>query len=132
MQAYLDLLKDVLAHGTHKSDRTGTGTRSVFGRQLRFDLAAGFPLVTTKKVHFKSVLVELLWFLRGDTNVRFLHEHGVTIWDEWARPDGDLGPIYGAQWRSWRGADGRTIDQIADVVERIKREPDSRRLVVSA
>jgi len=132
MRSYLDLLRHVLDHGIEKGDRTGTGTRSVFGRQLRFDLTQGFPLLTTKKVHFKSVVVELLWFLRGDTNVTYLHEHGVSIWDEWADARGDLGPVYGAQWRSWRGADGRTVDQIADVVARIQREPDSRRLLVSA
>ncbi|MEZ5963666.1 MAG: thymidylate synthase [Planctomycetota bacterium] len=132
MRSYLDLLRHLLDHGVEKGDRTGTGTRSVFGWQTRYDLAQGFPLLTTKKVHFKSVLVELLWFLRGDTNVAFLREHGVTIWDEWADAAGDLGPVYGAQWRSWRCADGRTVDQIADVVDRIRRDPDSRRLVVSA
>jgi thymidylate synthase len=132
MQSYLDLLRHVLEHGVRKSDRTGTGTRSVFGPQLRFDLAHGFPLLTTKKVHFKSVLVELLWFLRGDTNVAFLHEHGVSIWDEWADAAGELGPVYGKQWRSWRTADGRVVDQISDVVARLQRDPDSRRLVVSA
>ena len=132
MQQYLALLRTVLDHGTPKSDRTGTGTRSVFGAQMRFDLAAGFPLLTTKKVHLKSVLVELLWFLRGDTNIAWLKEHGVRIWDEWADAAGDLGPVYGAQWRSWRKADGSTIDQITDVIDRIRRDPDSRRLVVSA
>ena len=132
MQQYLALLRTVLEHGTPKADRTGTGTRSVFGAQMRFDLAAGFPLLTTKKVHLKSVLVELLWFLRGDTNIAYLKEHGVRIWDEWADADGNLGPVYGAQWRSWRKADGSTIDQITDVIERIRRDPDSRRLVVSA
>ncbi|HET6583877.1 MAG TPA: thymidylate synthase [Nannocystaceae bacterium] len=132
MRAYLDLLQDVLDHGVRKHDRTGTGTLSVFGRQLRFDLQAGFPLVTTKKVHLKSIVVELLWFLRGDTNVAWLHEHGVTIWDEWADEHGELGPVYGRQWRSWPTSDGAAIDQIAQVVERIRRDPDSRRLVVSA
>ncbi len=132
MQQYLALLRTVLDHGVLKSDRTGTGTRSVFGPQMRFDLAAGFPLLTTKKVHLKSVLVELLWFLRGDTNIAWLKEHGVRIWDEWADAAGDLGPVYGAQWRSWRAADGSTIDQITDVIDRIRRDPDSRRLVVSA
>ena len=132
MKPYLDLLREVLEHGTGKSDRTGTGTYSVFGRQLRFDLEDGFPLVTTKKLHLKSIVHELLWFLRGDTNVRYLKEHGVRIWDEWADADGELGPIYGRQWRAWTAPDGRTIDQLADVVERIRTEPDSRRLVVSA
>jgi thymidylate synthase len=132
MRAYLDLLQDVLDHGLEKKDRTGTGTRSVFGRQLRFDLQAGFPLVTTKKVHLKSIVVELLWFLRGDTNVEFLHEHGVTIWDEWADARGELGPVYGKQWRSWPTPDGGAIDQMAALVERLRRDPDSRRHVVSA
>ena len=132
MRAYLDLLAEVRDHGTPKSDRTGTGTRSVFGRQCRFDLAEGFPLVTTKKVHLKSVVHELLWFLAGDTNIAYLKQHGVRIWDEWADAGGELGPVYGRQWRSWPTPDGGTIDQIADVVERIRREPDSRRLVVSA
>ncbi len=132
MQAYLELLRDVRENGARKEDRTGTGTLSVFGRQLRFDLGRGFPLVTTKKVHLKSVIVELLWFLRGDTNVRFLHEHGVTIWDEWAREDGELGPVYGYQWRSWPAPDGRHIDQIAGLLRDLRETPHSRRLVVSA
>ena len=132
MRPYLDLLRHVLEHGTRKSDRTGTGTLSVFGAQLRFDLNAGFPLVTTKKVHLKSIIHELLWFLKGDTNVRYLRDNGVTIWDEWARPDGDLGPVYGYQWRSWPAADGRHIDQIGQVVEQLRKNPDSRRMIVSA
>jgi thymidylate synthase len=132
MQVYLDLLRDILKHGIRKSDRTGTGTVSVFGRQLRFDLSKGFPLVTTKKVHFKSVLVELLWFLRGDTNTKFLHEHGVSIWDEWADELGDLGPVYGEQWRSWPARNGNAIDQMSELVEGIRRDPDSRRHIVSA
>jgi len=132
MHQYLDLLRHVRAHGTDKQDRTGTGTRSIFGHQLRFELAAGFPLVTTKKVHLKLIVIELLWFLRGDTNVAFLHEHGVTIWDEWADAGGELGPVYGAQWRSWPTADGRHIDQLAQLVEQIRGNPDSRRLLVSA
>lgn len=129
---YEDLLRDVLENGTHKSDRTGTGTTSVFGRQIRFDLSEGFPLVTTKRVHFKSIAYELLWFLRGDSNVRWLQDHGVSIWDEWADEDGDLGPVYGVQWRSWPTPDGRSIDQLSEVVEQIRRTPDSRRLIVSA
>lgn len=129
---YEALLADVLEHGEAKGDRTGTGTRSVFGRQLRYDLSEGFPLVTTKRVHFKSVALELLWFLRGDSNVRWLQERGVTIWDEWADADGELGPIYGVQWRSWPTPTGESIDQIADVIEQIRTNPDSRRLVVSA
>jgi thymidylate synthase len=132
MRQYLDLLRHVRDHGTRKEDRTGTGTLSVFGYQMRFDLGAGFPLVTTKKLHLKSIIHELLWFLRGETNVRYLHEHGVTIWDEWADENGELGPVYGYQWRSWPAADGRHIDQIRAVVEAIKRNPDSRRLIVSA
>lgn len=132
METYLQLLRHVLEHGTLKSDRTGTGTKSVFGYQMRFDLSAGFPLVTTKKLHVKSIIHELLWFLRGDTNIAYLKANGVSIWDEWSDPDGNLGPIYGKQWRSWEGADGRTYDQIAWVVEEIRRNPDSRRLVVSA
>lgn len=132
MRSYLDLLQLVLDQGTPKEDRTGTGTLSVFGHQLRFDLSEGFPLVTTKRVHLRSVIEELLWFLRGESNVRSLQERGVTIWDEWAREDGELGPVYGVQWRSWPTADGGTIDQISDVVEQIKTNPDSRRLIVSA
>ena len=132
MEAYHDLLRRILDEGVDKSDRTGTGTRSVFGHQMRFDLSAGFPVVTTKRLHLKSIIVELLWFLRGDTNVRWLQENGVTIWDEWADENGDLGPVYGAQWRSWPTRDGGTIDQVEDVVRRIRTEPDSRRLVVSA
>ncbi|MCP4661455.1 MAG: thymidylate synthase [bacterium] len=132
MKPYLDLLRHVRDYGTLKSDRTGTGTRSLFGYQMRFDLAGGFPLVTTKRVHLKSIVHELLWFLRGETNIASLHEHGVTIWDEWADANGELGPIYGCQWRSWPRPDGGHIDQIAEVVERIRTEPDSRRLIVSA
>jgi thymidylate synthase len=132
MQVYLDLLQRILDDGVEKSDRTGTGTRSVFGHQMRFDLTRGFPLVTTKKIHTRSVFAELLWFLRGDTNVKWLQERGVSIWDEWADGRGELGPVYGRQWRSWQAADGRTIDQIAQVVEQIKTNPDSRRLIVSA
>ncbi len=132
MRAYLDLLQRILAEGVAKSDRTGTGTLSVFGHQMRFDLRAGFPLLTTKKLHTRSIIYELLWFLRGETNVGWLNERKVTIWDEWASDDGDLGPIYGAQWRSWPTADGRTVDQLADVVERIRTDPASRRLLVSA
>jgi len=129
---YEDLLRDVLEHGTHKTDRTGTGTRSVFGRQLRFDLEQGFPLITTKRVHFKSIAYELLWFLRGESNVRWLQEHGVSIWDEWADAAGELGPVYGVQWRSWPTPGGDTIDQISQVIEQIRVNPDSRRLIVSA
>jgi len=130
--AYEDLLRHVQQHGVAKTDRTGTGTRSVFGHQMRFDLGQGFPLVTTKKVHFKSIALELLWFLRGDRNVRWLQERGVRIWNEWARPDGDLGPVYGVQWRSWPTPEGGHIDQIAEVVKQLKTNPDSRRIVVSA
>jgi thymidylate synthase len=129
---YEDLLRDVLADGTAKSDRTGTGTRSVFGRQLRYNLADGFPLITTKRVHFRSVAYELLWFLRGDGNVRWLQENGVTIWDEWADSKGDLGPVYGVQWRSWPTPSGEHIDQIAQVIETLRSDPDSRRMIVSA
>ena len=132
MKQYLDLLQHVLDDGTDKSDRTGTGTRSVFGYQMRFNLADGFPVLTTKKLHLKSIIHELLWFLAGDTNIRYLKENGVRIWDEWADENGDLGRVYGAQWRSWRGADGETVDQIANVVRQIRQTPDSRRLIVSA
>ncbi|CUS05462.2 thymidylate synthase (TS) (TSase) [Candidatus Promineifilum breve] len=132
MRQYLDLMAHVLANGTRKEDRTGVGTLSVFGHQMRFDLAGGFPLVTTKKVHLRAIIHELLWFLRGESNVRSLQANGVTIWDEWADADGELGPVYGRQWRSWAAADGRTIDQIAQVVEQIRTKPDSRRLIVSA
>jgi thymidylate synthase len=132
MQQYLDLLARVRAQGTRKTDRTGTGTLSVFGHQMRFDLGAGFPLVTTKKIHLKSVIHELLWFLEGDTNTKYLNANGVTIWDEWADENGDLGPIYGAQWRSWPGPDGRSIDQLQELVETLKTTPDSRRMVVTA
>lgn len=132
MRQYLDLLDHVLERGVQKGDRTGTGTRSVFGYQLRFDLQAGFPALTTKKLHMKSVIAELLWFLRGSTNVEWLHEQGVTIWDEWADTQGELGPIYGYQWRSWPAPDGRSIDQMAQVVESIRTNPDSRRHIVSA
>ncbi|HQW64054.1 MAG TPA: thymidylate synthase [Pseudomonadota bacterium] len=132
MRQYLDLLRHLHDHGTPKSDRTGTGTRSVFGWQMRYDLADGFPLVTTKKLHLRSIVHELLWFLRGETNVASLREHKVSIWDEWADADGELGPVYGKQWRSWETRDGRSIDQIAWVVDEIRRNPDSRRLIVSA
>jgi thymidylate synthase len=132
MRQYLDLLRHVLEHGTEKADRTGTGTKSVFGWQMRFDLADGFPLVTTKKLHLRSIVHELIWFLRGDTNTRYLTDNKVTIWDEWADADGELGPVYGKQWRSWTCPDGRTVDQIAWVVDEIRRNPDSRRLIVSA
>ena len=132
MKQYLDLLRQIRAHGARKDDRTGTGTLSVFGPQLRFDLRDGFPLVTTKRIHLKSVVYELLWFLRGDTNVAWLREHGVTIWDEWADEQGELGPVYGKQWRSWLAPDGRTIDQIAAAIEQLRKNPDSRRIIVSA
>jgi thymidylate synthase len=132
MRQYLDLMERILDHGTKKRDRTGTGTLSVFGHQMRFDLEQGFPLVTTKKLHVKSIIYELLWFLRGDTNVKYLNEHGVSIWNEWADEAGDLGPVYGQQWRSWPAADGEAIDQMAGVIAEIKRNPDSRRLIVSA
>ena len=132
MQQYLHLVRDILEHGTPKSDRTGTGTLSLFGRQLRFELGAGFPLVTTKKLHLRSIIVELLWFLRGETNVRYLNENKVTIWDEWANANGELGPIYGYQWRSWPSPNGQHIDQISQVIEQIKTNPDSRRHIVSA
>ena len=129
---YEDLLRDVLETGTHKSDRTGTGTTSVFGRQIRFDLSEGFPLITTKRVHFKSIAYELLWFLRGESNVKWLQDNGVTIWDEWADASGDLGPVYGVQWRSWPTPAGESIDQLAQVIDQIRQTPDSRRLIVSA
>ena len=132
MQQYLDLMRHVMHHGVRKDDRTGTGTLSVFGHQMRFDLAQGFPLLTTKKVHTKSIIYELLWFLRGDTNIRYLKDHGVSIWNEWANENGDLGPVYGAQWRSWPAPDGRHIDQISQVTRAIRENPDSRRLIVSA
>ncbi len=132
MQQYLDLMRHVLQNGVTKSDRTGTGTRSVFGYQMRFDLSQGFPALTTKKLHLKSIIHELLWFLSGDTNIRYLKENGVRIWDEWADENGDLGRVYGAQWRSWRGANGETIDQIRNLVQQIQTNPDSRRLIVSA
>jgi len=132
MKPYLDLLQYILDHGVDKDDRTGTGTKSVFGYQMRFDLAAGFPLLTTKKLHLKSIIYELLWFLRGETNVRYLQEHGVHIWDEWADENGELGPVYGGQWRSWQASDGRSIDQISNVIEQIHLNPISRRLIVSA
>jgi thymidylate synthase len=132
MQQYLDLLQYILDHGVQKEDRTGTGTLSVFGYQMRFDLSQGFPLLTTKKLHMRSIIYELLWFLRGESNIRYLKEHGVSIWDEWADAAGELGPVYGVQWRSWQSADGRTIDQITQLIERIRQEPDSRRLVINA
>jgi thymidylate synthase len=132
MQPYLKLISDIFEHGTDKSDRTGTGTRSLFGYQMRFDLNAGFPLVTTKKLHLKSIIYELLWFIRGETNVHWLQEHGVSIWDEWADENGDLGPVYGSQWRSWPAPDGRKIDQLQGVIDQIKAKPDSRRHIVSA
>jgi thymidylate synthase len=132
MRQYLDLMERVLSEGVEKRDRTGVGTRSIFGHQMRFDLKRGFPLVTTKKLHVRSIIYELLWFLRGDTNIKYLNDHGVTIWDEWADASGDLGPVYGRQWRSWPAPDGRSIDQMANVVDEIRRNPNSRRLIVSA
>ena len=132
MQQYLDLLRHVLDHGVSKSDRTGTGTLSVFGYQMRFDLSQGFPLLTTKKLHMRSIIYELLWFLRGESNIRYLKEHGVSIWDEWADAAGELGPVYGVQWRSWQAGDGRTIDQITRLIEQIRQQPDSRRLLINA
>ena len=132
MQQYLDLLRHIRDNGTEKTDRTGTGTTSVFGYQMRFDLQQGFPMVTTKKVHLKSIIHELLWFLRGETNIAYLKEHGVKIWDEWADANGELGPVYGKQWRSWAGADGKVVDQITDLISQIRKNPDSRRLIVSA
>lgn len=132
MKQYHDLMELILNTGAQKEDRTGTGTLSVFGHQMRFDLSEGFPLVTTKKLHLRSIIHELLWFLKGDTNIKYLHDNKVTIWDEWADENGDLGPVYGAQWRSWKTADGRTIDQITNVIEQIKKNPDSRRLLVVA
>ncbi len=132
MQQYLSLLKHIIETGADKSDRTGTGTRSVFGYQMRFNLQDGFPLVTTKKVHLKSILYELLWFLKGDTNIAWLKENKVSIWDEWADENGDLGPVYGKQWRSWEGADGKTVDQVTDLIQQLKTNPDSRRLIISA
>ena len=132
MKPYLELMRRIRDTGIRKDDRTGTGTLSVFGHQMRFDLSEGFPLVTTKRVHLRSIVYELLWFLRGDTNVSWLREHGVTIWDEWADGAGELGPVYGKQWRAWLAPDGRTIDQIAQAVEQLKRNPDSRRIIVSA
>jgi thymidylate synthase len=132
MQQYLDLMRHVKSHGLQKGDRTGTGTLSVFGYQMRFDLAKGFPLLTTKKLHIRSIVHELLWFIRGDTNIRYLNDNKVTIWNEWADSDGNLGPVYGAQWRSWPKRDGSTVDQLADVIQRIKSSPDSRRLIVTA
>lgn len=132
MKQYLNLMQHVLDHGAIKTDRTGTGTRSVFGHQMRFDLAQGFPVLTTKKLHLKSIVIELLWFLRGETNTRWLKENSVSIWDEWAKPDGELGPVYGKQWRSWPAPDGRQIDQISQILEQIRKTPDSRRIIVSA
>ena len=132
MQQYLDLLQHILDHGVRKNDRTGTGTLSCFGYQMRFDLQQGFPLVTTKKLHLKSIVHELLWFLKGETNIAYLKENGVSIWNEWANQEGELGPVYGKQWRSWTGADGKTIDQVKDVISQIKNNPDSRRMIVSA
>lgn len=132
MKQYLDLLTTILENGTFKSDRTGTGTKSVFGYQMRFDLANGFPMLTTKKLHLKSIIYELLWFIKGDTNIKYLNDHDVRIWDEWAKENGDLGPVYGKQWRSWEGADGKTYDQLKTAVEMIKSNPDSRRIIINA
>ena len=132
MKQYLDLMRTILDEGHYKADRTGTGTYSIFGYQMRFDLQKGFPLLTTKKLHLRSIIYELLWFLRGDTNIQYLHDHNVTIWDEWADEHGDLGPVYGKQWRSWEAPDGRVIDQITSLIEQLRRNPDSRRLIVSA
>jgi len=132
MRAYLNLMQDILDNGTDKSDRTGTGIKSVFGRQMRFDLNKGFPLLTTKQLHLKSIIYELIWFLNGDTNIKYLNDNGVTIWNAWANDEGDLGPVYGKQWRSWPTADGRAIDQISNVINEIKKNPDSRRLIVNA
>ncbi|MDZ4072393.1 MAG: thymidylate synthase [Sediminibacterium sp.] len=132
MQQYHQLLQHILDHGTQKTDRTGTGTISCFGYQMRFDLQKGFPLVTTKKLHLKSIIYELLWFLQGDTNIKYLNDHGVSIWNEWADEKGELGPVYGKQWRSWEGADGKVTDQISDLIQQIKKNPDSRRLIISA
>ena len=132
MKQYLDLMRTILDEGHYKADRTGTGTYSIFGYQMRFDLQKGFPLLTTKKLHLRSIIYELLWFLRGDTNIQYLHDHNVTIWDEWADENGDLGPVYGKQWRSWEAPNGRVIDQITNLIEQLKRNPDSRRLIVSA
>src|SRR5690606_39073088 len=132
MQAYLDLLQHILDNGAEKSDRTGTGTKSCFGYQMRFDLQKGFPMLTTKKLHLKSIIHELLWFLDGDTNIKYLRDNGVRIWDEWADENGDLGPVYGHQWRSWEGADGKTYDQVKDAVHLLKTNPDSRRIIINA
>lgn len=132
MQQYQDLMRKILAEGASKDDRTGTGTRSIFGHQMRFDLSKGFPLVTTKRCHLRSIIHELLWFLKGDTNIGYLHDHNVSIWDEWADENGDLGPVYGKQWRAWGAANGRTIDQLSTVVQQLKQDPDSRRIIVSA
>lgn len=132
MKEYLSLLGHIMESGVLKSDRTGTGTKSVFGYQMRFDLQKGFPLLTTKKVHLKSIIYELLWFIKGDTNIKYLNDHGVTIWDEWADEDGNLGPVYGSQWRSWKGADGKVTDQLSSLIEGIKKNPDSRRHIISA
>ncbi len=132
MKQYQDLLRHILEKGVSKGDRTGTGTLSCFGYQMRFDLRAGFPLITTKKLHLKSIVYELLWFLKGDTNIQYLKEHGVSIWNEWANPEGELGPVYGKQWRSWAGADGTVVDQISEVIHQLKTNPNSRRMIVSA